>query len=280
MACCPTHSGGARSYFPVSPFTHSPRAVMRSPATSNRYGLLGRCKVFQPERASSSDAPSSAIAITVPKRNGQCRKSRSYWHRAGPGAGRRSRAAEYAWLAFYFWTMLVLVIAVLAWAARSLPETLPKAHRRPLHPHVLWTNYRRVLLAPDFLLLAAIPTLNFAALLLYIASAPTDLVDLLGVTTWGFAWLFIPAISGIMVGAMISGRLAGRKTLKRTIRLGYALMFVGAALNILVAAFVPPGAPRHVMPWFVFTMGTSIVMPSLTLILLDCFPRCADWCRC
>jgi hypothetical protein len=56
-------------------------------------------------------------------------------------------------------------------------------------------------------------------------------------------------------------------------------MFVGAALNTLVAALVPPGVPRHVMPWFVFTMGTSIVMPSLTLILWICFPRCADWCR-
>ena len=171
-----------------------------------------------------------------------------------------------------FWTMLLLVTGVLAWAAWSLPETLPKSHRQALHPRVLWTSYRQVLLAPDFLLLSAIPTLNFAALFLYIASAPSFLIDLLGVTTWGFAWLFIPAISGIMVGAMISGRLAGRRSLKLTVRLGYAFMFAGATLNLLVVAFVPPGVPWHVMPLFVFTLGSSIVMPSLTLILLDLFP--------
>jgi DHA1 family bicyclomycin/chloramphenicol resistance-like MFS transporter len=37
-------------------------------------------------------------------------------------------------------------------------------------------------------------------------------------------------------------------------------------------AFIHPGVPWHVMPILVFTMGSSIVMPSLTLILLDLFP--------
>jgi DHA1 family bicyclomycin/chloramphenicol resistance-like MFS transporter len=171
-----------------------------------------------------------------------------------------------------FWAMLVLAAAVLAWAEKSLPETHPKSQRQPLHPRALWANYKKVLLMPDFLLLAAIPTLNFAALFLYIASAPTYLVDLLGVTTWGFAWLFVPAITGIMAGAMISGRLAGRLSPQRTIRLGYGFMFAGVVLNLLVVAFIRPGVPWHVMPILVFTMGSSVVMPSLTLILLDLIP--------
>ena len=41
-----------------------------------------------------------------------------------------------------------------------------------------------------------IPTLNFAAFFIYIAVAPTFLVELLGVSTWGFAWLFVPMITG------------------------------------------------------------------------------------
>jgi MFS transporter, DHA1 family, multidrug resistance protein len=171
-----------------------------------------------------------------------------------------------------FWMMLVLVGAVLAWTSIRLPETLPKTRRQPLHPRVLWANYSQVLRTYDFLLLSAIPTLNFAAIFIYVAAAPTYLVDLLGVSTYGFAWLFVPLISGIMIGAVLSGRLAGRLSPQRTIRLGYACMFAGALFNLLVVALVPPSVPWHVLPLFVFTMGTSIVMPSLTLLLLDLFP--------
>jgi DHA1 family bicyclomycin/chloramphenicol resistance-like MFS transporter len=167
--------------------------------------------------------------------------------------------------------MLMFALGVLAWGARSLPETLAPAQRQPLHPRTLWNNYRAVLLRVDFLLLAAIPALNFAAFFIYIASAPVFLARL-GVTTWGFAWLFVPMISGVMVGATISGRVAGRLSAVRTIRIAYACMFAGAALETLVAALVAPGVPWHVLPIAVFTLGSSLVMPSLTLMLLDLFP--------
>ena len=49
-------------------------------------------------------------------------------------------------------------------------------------------------------------------------------------------------------------------------------MFAGGIINALIAAFVPPGVPWHVLPLMVFTLGSSLVMPSLTLILLDLFP--------
>ena len=170
-----------------------------------------------------------------------------------------------------FWLITLFTLVVLGWAVRSLPETLPAPLRRPLHPRVLWHGYRTVLLRRDFLLLAAIPTLNFAAYFIYIATAPAFLAQL-GVTTWGFAWLFVPMITGTMAGAAISGRSAGRLSPARTIGIGYAFMFAGAILNMLIAIFVPPGVPWHVLPMMVLTVGSSLVMPSLTLILLEMFP--------
>jgi DHA1 family bicyclomycin/chloramphenicol resistance-like MFS transporter len=171
-----------------------------------------------------------------------------------------------------FWLLLGLTLALLAWCWRALPETLPVAMRQPLHPRALWRNYRAVVVRMDFALLALIPALNFAAFFLYIAAAPAYLVELLGVSTYGFAWLFVPMIGGIMVGALISGRMAGRLSPKRTVRLGYAFAFAGVALNLLVVALVPPGVPWHVLPIFVFCIGSAIIMPSITLILLDLFP--------
>jgi DHA1 family bicyclomycin/chloramphenicol resistance-like MFS transporter len=171
-----------------------------------------------------------------------------------------------------FWVLLALVIALLIWSAKRLPETLPVGLRQSLHPRELWRNYVSVLRNRDFLLLATIPALNFAAFFLYIASAPSFLIDLLGVSSYGFAWLFMPMIGGVMIGALVSGRAAGKLSAARTIGLGYLLMFAGATIQMVVAWYVAPGVPWHVLPIMIYTMGSSIVMPSATLLLLDLFP--------
>ena len=88
----------------------------------------------------------------------------------------------------------------------------------------------------------------------------------------GFAWLFVPMIAGIMIGAFLSGRIAGRLSPKRTIRLGYALLASGAAINLAICMLLPPHVAWNVLPIFVFTIGSALIMPSVTLLLLDLFP--------
>jgi len=171
-----------------------------------------------------------------------------------------------------FWVLFGLVVIIFMCAARSLPETLPVAQRQSLHPRELWKSYVEVLRNREFLLLATIAALNFAAFFLYIASAPSFLIDRLGVSTYGFAWLFIPMIGGIMIGALISGRAAGRLSATRTIALGYALMFVGATLQMAAAWYADPIVFLHVLPIMIYTMGSAIAAPSATLLLLDLFP--------
>jgi DHA1 family bicyclomycin/chloramphenicol resistance-like MFS transporter len=109
-------------------------------------------------------------------------------------------------------------------------------------------HYRAVLTQPNFTLLALVPSLNFCGFFIYISAAPAFLVDLLGVSTWGFAWLFIPMISGIMIGAWISGRLAGRMSPQRQIRTGYALLAAGVLVNLAICAFAPPHVALNVLP--------------------------------
>ena len=171
-----------------------------------------------------------------------------------------------------FWVLLALVIVILICSAKSLPETLPVAQRQSLHPRDLWRNYVSVLRNRDFLVLATVPALNFAAFFLYIASAPAFLIDLLGVSSYGFAWLFIPMIGGVMIGALISGRVAGKLSATRTIAVGYVLMFAGAVTQLGVAWYVAPDVPWHVLPIMIYTMGSAIVAPSAMLLLLDLFP--------
>jgi len=171
-----------------------------------------------------------------------------------------------------FWALLAWTVGLIVLCIRLLPETLPPAQRHPLHPRALWRNYRHVLGQPQFSLLAFIPALNFCAFFLYIAAAPAFLVDLLGVSTWGFAWLFVPMIAGIMIGAYLSGRIAGRLSPLRTIRIGFAVVAAGVLVNLAVSHFLPPEVAWNVLPIFIFTIGSSLIMPSVVLLLLDQFP--------
>ena len=177
----------------------------------------------------------------------------------------------FGWRAI-FWMLLALIIGVFVWAAKMLPETLPRAARQPLRPHALWRNYMAVIFHLDFALLASILALNFSGFFIYIAGAPGFLIDLLGVSTWGFAWLFVPMISGIMIGAVLSGRFAGHRSPRQTVRLGYSLMAAGVAVNLATCWMLPVGVVWYVVPIFVYCIGSSLMMPSVTLLMLDLFP--------
>jgi DHA1 family bicyclomycin/chloramphenicol resistance-like MFS transporter len=172
------------------------------------------------------------------------------------------------WLLAAFAALLCLVC--LAW----LPETHPPARRVPLSLDELKTTYKRIGRDRAFLPLALAGTLNFNALFVYIASAPAFVLDLLKLDAQHFAWLFIPAISGLMTGSFISGRIAGRLSASETVRLGYAIMLGAALVNLVIAVLLPsPRVPWSVIPIGLHAIGIGINFPTLTLLLLDRFPH-------
>jgi MFS transporter, DHA1 family, multidrug resistance protein len=171
-----------------------------------------------------------------------------------------------------FWALLLWTFVIIMLCFRALPETHLPANRHPLRPRALWRSYRHVIGRPAFSLLTFPLALNFCGFFLYIAAAPTFLVDRLGVSTWGFAWLFVPMISGIMIGAYLSGRIAGRMSPVRTIRVGYAVLAFAVLGNLAISYFLSPRVALSVLPIFVYSIGSALIMPSVTLLLLDLFP--------
>jgi DHA1 family bicyclomycin/chloramphenicol resistance-like MFS transporter len=150
---------------------------------------------------------------------------------------------------------------------------LPRDQRHSLHARYLARAYWKVLTSSAFLLTCGALALNFAAFFIYVLSAPVFLMRHLGVSATGFLWLFGPAMSGLMIGAWLSGRLAGKWSAARTIAAGYLLMGTAAVLNIGLNLALPPALPWSVLPLFGFTLGMSLAMPSLTLQALDLFPE-------
>jgi len=171
--------------------------------------------------------------------------------------------------------MFLAVLSLLLWAgcAWTLPETLPRADRQPFRAAPLFANYVQVFGSARFAMLAFAVAFNFAGFFIYVVSAPAVIYRHLGLSGTEFAWLFVPGIAGVVIGAWLSGRLAGRATPERTVALGYAIMVVASALGIGYHLVWPPAVPWTVLPLMLYAVGMALAMPSITLLALDLFPR-------
>ncbi|MDE3011751.1 MAG: multidrug effflux MFS transporter [Pseudomonadota bacterium] len=172
-----------------------------------------------------------------------------------------------------FGFMALSGLLLLLLCQRHLPETLPPEERQLFEARPLLHAYAEVLGDPRFLLLSLTLAANFAAFFLYIASAPAFVGDLLHQDETRYAWLFLPGIAGISLGAWLSGRVAGHWSRARTIQAGFALTCGSALLNLVGNAWHAPALPWAVLPIMSYTTGMALVMPSVTLILLDFFPH-------
>ena len=182
------------------------------------------------------------------------------------------------WLHVWFGWRAVFCFLVLftggVWFAcwRSLPETLAHERRQPMNPGFLLRSYWRVLCTAPFVALTIAVTCNFAAVFLYIVSAPVFLIRHLHVSETGFLWLFGPSTAGIVTGAWLSGRFAGSWSRSQTVWRAYGIMTFAALGNVALNLLAPPGLPWSVAPVFVYFAGSALAMPSLTLMALDLFP--------
>ena len=173
-----------------------------------------------------------------------------------------------------FWFLVAFSLALLAATWFALPETHPVAERTPLRAKPLLRGYWSIFANARFQRLAAAGAFNFGALFLYIASAPAFVVDLMGLGERDFGWFFIPMISGMMLGAFVSGRAAGRISGMRLANIGFVCCGVAVLSNIgYNLAVDAPSVPWAVLPMSLNAFGIALVFPIVTLAILDMYPR-------
>jgi DHA1 family bicyclomycin/chloramphenicol resistance-like MFS transporter len=172
-----------------------------------------------------------------------------------------------------FW-FLTAVGAVL-WVAnhRLLPETLHATHRQPFHAGALLRGYWTLASDPRFLMLALASGIPFNGMFLYVLSAPVFLGESLALQPDQFFWFFILTISGIMAGAWLSGRLAGRISPQRQIRHGFTIMAGVSVANLTLNILFDAQAWWALLPIAVFAFGWALMVPVVTLMVLDLVPQ-------
>jgi len=175
--------------------------------------------------------------------------------------------ATFVFLALFGATMLAV-----SW--RFLDESLPREKRHGFHGVAIARNYLKVLGHPQFLLLSLAVGLAFGGLSLYIGSAANFVMEILHLPETAFAWMFIPLISGMVIGSAWGGKRAAKIAPATMRRLGYAIMALGCVLNVGYTALAGDrvAVPWAVLPLMVYTFGLAVAMPAIQVGALGLFP--------
>ena len=165
-------------------------------------------------------------------------------------------------------------VGAVLWLAnyKLLPETLHVSHRQPLKFSNLMQGYWQLGLDPRFLLLALASGIPFNGMFLYVLSAPAFLGELLALAPQQFFWFFVLTISGIMGGAWVSGRMAGKLAPKQQIRYGFLIMLVIAVINLVANLLFKAHVAWALLPIAIFAFGWALMVPVITLLVLDLHP--------
>jgi DHA1 family bicyclomycin/chloramphenicol resistance-like MFS transporter len=181
----------------------------------------------------------------------------------------------HAWLGWRGPFLFLGVIgALLIWACyAALPETLHHQKRQSFRPASLARSYVQAGAHAPFVGLCLALACGAGGFLLYVATAPDMVLNILGLSERQFGWMFVPIVAGFMCGAAVTTRIAGRVAPRRTVNVGFVLMFAAAVLNVGYCLSAAPRMPWTVLPLALYTLGFSLLAPVVTIEGLDMFPE-------
>jgi DHA1 family bicyclomycin/chloramphenicol resistance-like MFS transporter len=172
-----------------------------------------------------------------------------------------------------FWFLTGVGGVLLVANYKLLPETLHVTHRQQFNIPNLMRGYWQLGSSPRFLMLALASGVPFNGMFLYVLSAPTFLGQHLKLGPTEFFWFFSLTIAGIMGGAWVSGRLAGRIEPRRQIRRGFLIMSGVSVVNVVANFIWPAHVSWALLPIGIFAFGWALMVPVVTLMVLDLFPE-------
>ena len=106
------------------------------------------------------------------------------------------------------------------------------------------------------------------AIYIYVFAAPRFVYQHLGLGAQSFGWLFIPIVAGIIAGALVAHRIAGRTSPESSVNRGHIVMMVAGVFNLAVAGggliggLVTDQAGPGWLPWILL----PLVMTALATV--------------
>ena len=172
-----------------------------------------------------------------------------------------------------FWFLAIYAGVIVIYAILMVKESLPKEKRNSIHINKVTRVYLNTLANPHFVRLVLINAFGFASFFIFIAGAPTLLIDILHYKPHEFYYLFVPVVSGIMFGALVSSRLVNHFESKQMINSFLSLMLVIALINTILSYTIQISPVRSIVPLIFYAFCLATIMPVLGISIINCFPN-------
>ncbi len=172
-----------------------------------------------------------------------------------------------------FWFLVIFGVIVFVYAFIIVKESLAQNDRSSTRLTEINSVYLRTLKAPHYLRLVFIFTAIFSSFFVFIAGSPTIIFDVLALGTTDFYVLFVPGVSGIMLGAAASDRLLNYFPAIKIMHYALIAMFALAIINFALNYFAEISILRVVLPLALYAFCLSIIMPIISVEIINCFPN-------
>jgi MFS transporter, DHA1 family, multidrug resistance protein len=180
------------------------------------------------------------------------------------------------------WRAIFAVLAgigllVMAATWLGLPESLQVRNHRATRPSELLRNAADFFSRRACVGYALVVCFVFCGLFSSISASPFVLIEVFGVPSDRYGYLFGLSAFALMAGALLNTRLVHRVSAAFILRLGIGLVMAGGAAMLVCAVLRLGGVAGVIGPTLLFVLGMGLVMPNAVALAMEPVPHMAGF---
>ena len=177
-----------------------------------------------------------------------------------------------SWQAIFIF-LIIYSVLITFFSVNYLPETISKQNRLPFNFESVLNRYKDLLNDKNYIFLILAVSFNFSAFFLYVLSSPIFLMQHLNLSSSQFGYLFVPTVTGMILGSFISKKTAGIISPARMLKIAYLWMLLITTFNLIFCLFFPSILFVNIGLIAFYNIGMAAAMPLISIKALDCFPK-------
>ena len=177
-----------------------------------------------------------------------------------------------SWQAIFIF-LIIYSVLITIFSVNFLPETISKQNQLPFNLESVLSRYRDLLNDKNYIFLILAVSFNFSAFFLYVLSSPIFLMQHLNLSSSQFGYLFIPTVTGMILGSFISKKTAGIISPAKMLKIAYLWMLLITSLNLIFCLFFQSIIFVNIGLIALYNIGMAAAMPLISIKALDCFPK-------
>jgi DHA1 family bicyclomycin/chloramphenicol resistance-like MFS transporter len=177
-----------------------------------------------------------------------------------------------SWQAIFIF-LIIYSVLITIFSVNFLPETISKHNQLPFNFESVLNRYKDLLIDKNYIFLILAVSFNFSAFFLYVLSSPIFLMQHLNLSSSQFGYLFIPTVTGMILGSFISKKTAGIISPAKMLKIAYLWMLLITSINLIFCLFFQSIIFINIGLIAFYNIGMAAAMPLISIKALDCFPK-------